>query len=32
MTANEDCITCGGWGTLLRDGKRVRCECAKEAK
>lgn len=28
----ESCITCGGWGTLLRDGKRVRCECAKEER
>lgn len=27
-----DCATCGGWGTLLRDGKRVQCECAKEER
>lgn len=29
---DPDCATCGGWGTLLRDGQRVQCECAKEAK
>lgn len=28
----EHCIECGGWGTLLRDGQRVQCECAKEER
>lgn len=29
-SADVDCVTCGGWGTLLRDGQRMQCECAKE--
>lgn len=26
---DESCVKCGGWGTLLRDGERVKCKCSE---
>lgn len=27
--SDEDCVECGGWGTLLRDGKLMQCKCSE---
>ncbi len=28
----ENCVVCGGWGTLLRDGKLMQCKCSEPTK